>query len=73
MIELRVKNWIQRLAYELECLELRASIEYNLAGKRFKVRRERFWNRFTEVASQGLIAQAWLVCEAFSASRRVIK
>ena len=67
--ELEEKEKLERLAF----LYLKASIHYNIAGKRFKRIRERFWNRFLECIDEGNLDQAELVINAFIVIRKKIR
>ena len=67
--KLEEKEKVKRLAF----LYLKASIHYNIAGKRFKQIRERFWNRFLECIDEGNLDQAELVINAFIVIRKKIR
>ena len=60
------KEKVKRLTF----LYLKASIHYNIAGKRFKQIKERFWNRFLECIEKGNLDQAELSINAFIAIRK---
>jgi hypothetical protein len=68
-----MQKWLKRVLFEIEILELKASIQYNISGIRYNKIRERFWNRFTELMSNGDLEQANLCIEAFMALRKYEK
>jgi len=68
-----MQKWFKRALFEIEILELKASIQYGISGKRYSKIREKFWSRFTELMSNGNLEQANLCIEAFMALRKYEK
>ena len=69
-IRIRRLRWWAKVRRTIDLLDLRANIQYLIAGQRYRRIRERFMDFYSETIGEGLIEKASNIILAFQALRK---